>query len=276
MASKSQRYDTPHGPSIPYLSHAKLSFCHALVPSKRGSCLCRELQLDGCTAPTDRTCSVLSRHGHSLDQSVGLETAAAGQSLSGSPQPGIFDHLVGPAAAGQDGSGLRVRDRSRCICCWSALMCVGGHHGHTRSHNGHVRLPRMVPLGCASTSRGTNHFRLSMLTQAVSLANCPKITNAGVRALLHGTVTGRSLKSLDISRCAVTGAALSELHVKVGRPMLRAVPLLMAHRHCQPCKLCGSVLSHAAMLLVQHETSLLCSSLLVRSLSALTESSNSP
>jgi len=37
-----------------------------------------------------------------------------------------------------------------------------------------------------------------------------------VKTLLHGALTARSLQSLDVSRCAkITGAAFSDLHVKV-------------------------------------------------------------
>jgi len=64
----------------------------------------------------------------------------------------------------------------------------------------------------------------------VSLADCQNISNSGVKTLLHGAVTARSLQSLDVSRCAkLTGAAFSDLHVKVSSCM-RCTP----HWACCP------------------------------------------
>ena len=74
--------------------------------------------MDACPGPTDRTCSILSRHGPSMHHSNGPQTAAGSQSSSGSPQPGS-PPSDGPTEAETAGSGLRVRDTSATLSCFA-------------------------------------------------------------------------------------------------------------------------------------------------------------
>ena len=71
--------------------------------------------------------------------------------------------------------------------------------------------------------------------QVLSLADCQNISNSGVKTLLHGPVTSRSLLSLDVSRCAkITGAAFSDLHVKVRLRVLRCTRRAVISKFARP------------------------------------------